>query len=478
MVRVLVVGHAPLPIENAQRNYAPGNRTWQFIAPLLAGGHDVCLIAFRLPNAYPDNQPDQHTQPQDHFHYHNLAAERMADTEYLRQIMRDFAPDCVLGVTTLASSIAARLNPAVPLWADLYGSIMAEAQMKASVFADNHYLHYFYALEHDNLYRADKFSTVSETQRLALIGELGLAGRLNNWTTGYEFIHTIPAGGDATPFQHDNKVIRGVLAGEDDFVVLYSGGYNTWTDGATLFAGLEQAMAQNEKLVFVSTGGAIEGHDEYTYAAFCDLIAASAYRERFHLCGWVDYDVLHNYYLESDVAILADKLCYEAELGSRTRILDWLRAGLPAVVNPLAEICQHIVEHGAGFAYPTGDSAALSQLLLELINQPKRIANAKSCARHIIENDYVAQHTVRPFLDWLQNIQFAPDSGKPYPHLLPIDSQQRILAEPYLQSWYVVLQPVWSKLLYTLMKTPLRLFVPLLRKVSQAMKQASRKSLD
>jgi glycosyltransferase involved in cell wall biosynthesis len=473
MKRVLVVGHAPLPIENAQRNYAPGNRTWQFIAPLLAVGHDVCLIAFRLPNAYPDNQPDQYTQPREHFHYHNLAAERMSDMDYLSQIMRDYAPDCVLGVTTLAASIAARLNPAVPLWADLYGSIMAEAQMKAAVFADNHYLHYFYALEHDSLYRADKFSTVSAAQRLALIGELGLAGRLNNWTTGYEFVHAITAGGDATPYQHDKKVIRGILAGEDAFVVLYSGGYNTWTDVVTLFAGVEQAMAQHSKLVFVSTGGQIEGHDEQTYRAFCDLIAASAYRERFHLCGWVDYAVLHNYYLESDVALIADKMCYEAELGSRTRILDWLRAGLPAVVNPLAVICQHIVEQGAGFAYPTGDSAALSQRLLELSNQPEYIAAARIQARCIVENEYAAQHTVRPFLEWLQHIEFAPDYGKPYPHLLPLDSQQRILAEPYLQSWYAVLQPVWSKLLYTLMKTPLRFFVPLLRKVSQTVKRRS-----
>jgi glycosyltransferase involved in cell wall biosynthesis len=477
MTRVLVVGHAPLPIENAQRNYAPGNRTWQFIAPLLAGGHDVCLIAFRLSNAYPANQPDQYTQPQDHFHYHNLTVQRMGDTDYLRQIMLDFAPDCVLGVTTLAASIAARLNPAVPLWADLYGSIMAEAQMKASVFSDNHYLHYFFALEHDNLYRADKFSTVSAAQRLALIGELGLAGRLNNWTTNYEFVHAIPTGGDATPFHHDKKVIRGILVGEDNFVVLYSGGYNTWTDVATLFAGVEQAMAQHLKLVFVSTGGQIEGHDEHTYSAFCDLIAASTYRERFHLCGWVDYDVLHNYYLESDVAIIADKMCYEAELGSRTRILDWLRAGLPALVNPLAEICQHVVEQGAGFAYPIGDSAALSQLLLELSNHPEHIAHAKICARRIIENEYAAQHTVRPFLEWLQHIDFAPDYGKPYPHLLPLASQQRLLAEPYLQTWYAVLQPVWSKLLYTLMKTPLRFLVPLLRKVSQVIKSKSKKTI-
>jgi glycosyltransferase involved in cell wall biosynthesis len=477
MTRVLVVGHAPLPIENAQRNYAPGNRTWQFIAPLLAGGHDICLIAFRLPHAYTANQPDLHTQPREHFHYHNLAVQRMSDTEYLRQIMRDFAPDCVVGVTTLAASIAARLNPAVPLWADLYGSMMAEAQMKAAVFADNHYLHYFYALEHDNLYRADKFSTVSAAQRLALIGELGLAGRLNNWTTGYEFVHAIPAGGDATPYQHDKKVIRGVLTNDDAFVVLYSGGYNTWTDCATLFSGLEQAMAQNEKLVFVSTGGQIEGHDEHTYAAFCDLIAASAYRGRFHLCGWVDYAVLPNYYLESDVAIIADKMCYEAELGSRTRILDWLRAGLPAVVNPLAEICQHVVEQGAGFAYPTGDSAALSQRLLELINQPECIAQARIHARHIIENEYTAQHTVRPFLEWLQHIEFAPDYGKPYPRLLPLDNKQRDRAEPYLQSWYAVLQPIWSKLLYSLMKTPLRFLIPLLRKVGQAVKNLARKPI-
>ena len=43
--------------------------------------------------------------------------------------------------------------------------------------------------------------------------------------------------------------------------MLWSGGYNLWTDVDTLFRGLEAAMARNPKVHFLSTGGAIDGTD-------------------------------------------------------------------------------------------------------------------------------------------------------------------------------------------------------------------------
>ena len=70
------------------------------------------------------------------------------------------------------------------------------------------------------------------------------------------------------PFTSTRKIIRGGLIPDDAFVIFYSGGYNTWTDVETLFAALDQLMADYPQMYFVSTGGKIEGHDDLTYSRF------------------------------------------------------------------------------------------------------------------------------------------------------------------------------------------------------------------
>ena len=47
----------------------------------------------------------------------------------------------------------------------------------------------FFDLEYPIICNADIFSAVAESQKWALIGELGLVGRLNRFTDNYEFCH-------------------------------------------------------------------------------------------------------------------------------------------------------------------------------------------------------------------------------------------------------------------------------------------------
>src|SRR5207247_3638588 len=140
-----------------------------------------------------------------------------------------------------------------------YGSIMAEAQLKALVYGDDAYLSHFWTMERKAIERGDIFSTVSDRQRWSLIGELGMWGRLNQWTSGYEFATSIPIASDTRRYQLDRRVIRDSV-GDDAFIILYTGGYNTWTDIDTLFSALEIVMCDFPAVVFVSTCGKIEGH--------------------------------------------------------------------------------------------------------------------------------------------------------------------------------------------------------------------------
>ena len=67
----------------------------------------------------------------------------------------------------------------------------AQAKMEASRQEGNHPLAYARLLS-QLLVRGDRFSAVSERQRLALLGQLGLVGRLTAETVGYELVSNIP----------------------------------------------------------------------------------------------------------------------------------------------------------------------------------------------------------------------------------------------------------------------------------------------
>jgi len=91
----------------------------------------------------------------------------------------------------------------------------------------------------------DVFSVVSGRQHDAALGQLGLLGRLNRRTAGHEMVHVIPCGidgGSNPPDDSDSSDPGPATLPFDAFVVLWSGGFNTWCDVPTLASGIEAAM--------------------------------------------------------------------------------------------------------------------------------------------------------------------------------------------------------------------------------------------
>ena len=227
--RVVMLGHSPLPFENLSKNYAPGARTWHFARAALDAGCKVLLLASRIPNVYDPNQEQITHEKKENLDYYSIDNSVFADKNWLKEKILEFNPDCIVGVTTYPSSVVADLDLDIPFWADLYGSIMAEAQAKAFLYNDNSYLYHFYKMEEKVLSNADIFSVVSEAQGFSLVGELGMWGRLSKETMGFRFVRVIPATAEKQEFQQSKKVIRGKIVKDSDFVVLYSRGYNSWT---------------------------------------------------------------------------------------------------------------------------------------------------------------------------------------------------------------------------------------------------------
>ncbi len=412
MTRILILGAAPLPFEPLKRQYAANLRTWHFTRPLLDDGHRVRLIACRLPETYPEDAEPVILTERDALEYFSLTAELFHDLGYVQKLADEFDPQAILGVNTHPSSRAVMIATERPIWCDLNGWIMAEAQTKCRVYDDDRYLSHFWSMEREVLDRADVISTVSEAQAHATLGELAVRGRLGRKSFGYRFVHRVPNAVSEVEYRHDRTVFRGSVASEDDFVVLWAGGYNTWTDVDLLYDALAAAMEEVPELRFVSTGGAIDGHDEITFETFRRRAEESPFAERFHFAGWVPTEDVPSYYFESDLGINVDSYNYETVFGARNRLNDWMKVGLPVLTTTGTEISRTVAERGLGLTCDTGDASAFAERMIWGARHQPELRKMAEAARAFVHEEYSYERTTEPVRAWAAEPQRAPDHGE------------------------------------------------------------------
>jgi hypothetical protein len=104
----------------------------------------VTLVARRIPLTYPPDVPEEITLRKDGLVYHSVTESLYFETDYVRRVCRDVQPQGIIFAHGSASFDASLLDCEVPVWIDLCGHVMAEAQAKAAVYKDDSYLEYFF----------------------------------------------------------------------------------------------------------------------------------------------------------------------------------------------------------------------------------------------------------------------------------------------------------------------------------------------
>ncbi|MBE7558091.1 glycosyltransferase family 4 protein [bacterium] len=415
MSKILLLGVGPLPFYENDYVSGIGTGTWQLALPLLRAGHEVFLVSGEF--GVHTTPEVKYTHPPEcygalfHLPIPEPLPERLpALARQLEPKIEEFGPDAVVSAgSPIASMLALQLDLDLPTWFDLNGDIMTEVQAKLPFTSDAE-LDFFLRHTGRMLRHGDVFSTVSARQRLAVIGQLAMMGRLNRNTLGYELVHVIPNGIDARQeFVHDADVLRGVVVGPLDFVVLWSGGFNTWVDVDSLFAALELAMERSPRLVFAATGGGLSGHHTDGYLRFQRKIETSRFKDRFQMLGWIPYSDLHNTYLEADVGINVDLPVYESELGARNRFLSWMAAGLPVATTVTTEISRELVDAGAAFALPLRDPAGIADMLADLSENRERCRRVGMVGKEYAFKNFSFEATTRALLTWAEHPSYAPD---------------------------------------------------------------------
>ena len=114
MSRLLILGVSPLPFETTDRSFGPGTRTWQITEPLLDDGHEVHLVAMRIPKTYPDDAPPEIVRQDGRLTYASVTDELYYRSSYVREVYAELRPDAVVFAHGSASYDDGLMDPEVP----------------------------------------------------------------------------------------------------------------------------------------------------------------------------------------------------------------------------------------------------------------------------------------------------------------------------------------------------------------------------
>jgi hypothetical protein len=189
---------------------------------------------------------------------------------------------------------------------------------------------------------ADFVICASEKQRDLWLGGIALAGLIDLESyrrdrTYRAIVDVVPFGLSERPPAHVRPVLKGVYPGigADDQVLLWGGGIWRWLDPLTPIKAVERLAAEGRRIHLFFLGAERPGaagmgvpssaEEAIAYARANRLDGTCVHFKR----GWVPYEERQSYLVEADLGISAHHNHLEARFSFRTRVLDYLWAGLP-----------------------------------------------------------------------------------------------------------------------------------------------------
>jgi glycosyltransferase involved in cell wall biosynthesis len=227
----------------------------------------------------------------------------------------------------------------------------------------------------------DFFVCASERQRDYWLGMLAGRHRLTQaqYATDPTLRHLI----DVVPFGLPDReplrrapVLKGVVPGigRDDQVVLWGGGAWDWFDPLSMVEAWPAVVERvpDAKLWFLGLHLTTENADHMRVAQMAvnraDELGLSGRSVFFG--DWVPYDLREAYLLEADLGVTVARDLAETRLSFRTRVLDYLWAGLPVVTTEGDVLSDLVRNEGLGRVVPPGDRVALADAVVELLRSP------------------------------------------------------------------------------------------------------------
>jgi len=266
----------------------------------------------------------------------------------------------------------------------------------------------------EQFYYGDFFICASDRQRDFWLGMLAALNRVNPFAynidpTMKRMISVVPFGLPSNKPIHTEEVLKGKVKGikRDDFVIIWGGGIYNWFDPLTLVKAMAAVKEKRSdiKLFFM---GVKHPNPEVRALQMVNETVELAKRlglydeNIFFNFGWVDYGERQNYFLESDAGIITHPEHIETRFSFRTRILDYLWAGLPIISTEGDHLSDLVKIKRLGLVTKEGAAEELAEAILKLAGDSKFhrecVENTRSAA-----GDFTWDKVCRPIIDFCRD---------------------------------------------------------------------------
>jgi len=279
-----------------------------------------------------------------------------------------------------------------------------------------------YCLRHRILLLTGRaFIGANEEQRHALLGALGALGRIGLEDHALDptldhLVRSVGLGVDAQPPRRTIDDVRAPLphARENDHVLIWPGNLWDWFDPETLMRAMAKISASRDDVKLYCLGlrhpNSGYGGEMTTTGRTIELAEELGIKDRtvFFEFGWISYEDRQNYLLAADIGINAHARHVETTFAYRTRMLDYLWAGLPIVTTEGGALSDLVERNGLGRTVSFGDPDDCARAILELCDDPGAYASAQKRVATFREG-MTWQHAIEP----LAELIVAPQSPVP-----------------------------------------------------------------
>jgi hypothetical protein len=124
--------------------------------------------------------------------------------------------------------------------------------------------------------------------------------------------------------------------------------------------------------------------------------------------SWVDYSQRQNFLMEADIGVSTHHDHIETTFSFRTRILDYLWAGLPMVLTEGDHFAELVEKEGLGIVVPAEDPSALASALEKVLYDREFAAAARANVARVREEFYW-ERVLEPLVNFVANPQPAAD---------------------------------------------------------------------
>ncbi len=262
----------------------------------------------------------------------------------------------------------------------------------------------------------DFFICAGEVQRTWWLGLLEMTGRVNPYTFGEDptlrkLVDCVPYGLPSAPPPPVPEDFRPFIdLHPADPILLWGGGLWDWLDPLTAIQALPKVLKHipNARLLFPGTRHPTPSVPAMRMVERAEKLAHSLGLLNTHIFfgDWISRDVWPNYLQRAAVGLSLHPDSYETHLAFRSRVLEYIWAGLPMVITGGDETALLVQRYGLGRVVAAQDVEDVTEAIVQILTEPKeRYAAAFARA----QADLTWENAAKPLIAFCRAPRIAPD---------------------------------------------------------------------